>query len=89
MTSITLTEMARNLSEYINRVVYRHERFVLTRANKPVAELNPVPTGRTLADLPALLKSLPHLLPGDAADFERDIEASRKDLLLPSSPWQS
>ena len=34
----SVTEVARHFADYINRVVYRGERFVLMRGNKPVAE---------------------------------------------------
>jgi antitoxin (DNA-binding transcriptional repressor) of toxin-antitoxin stability system len=47
----SVTEVARNFADYINRVVYRGERFVLVRGNKPVAELGPLPVGKRLAEL--------------------------------------
>jgi antitoxin (DNA-binding transcriptional repressor) of toxin-antitoxin stability system len=39
----SVTEVARHFADYINRVVYRGERFVLMRGNRPVAELGPLP----------------------------------------------
>ena len=59
--TLSVTEVARHFAEYINRVAYRGECFVLMRGNKPIAELRPLPVGRRLAELPALLVSLPHL----------------------------
>jgi antitoxin (DNA-binding transcriptional repressor) of toxin-antitoxin stability system len=59
--TLTVTEIARHFAEYINRVAYRGEHFVLMRGNKPIAELRPVLAGKRLADLPALCASLPHL----------------------------
>jgi len=76
----TVTEVARHFSDYINRVVFRRERFVLLRGNRPVAELRPVPTGVPLADLPALFAGFPQLEPGDAGAFEADLEAGRAAL---------
>jgi prevent-host-death family protein len=35
--TLTVTEMSRKLAEYIDRVRYRRERFILTKGNKPVA----------------------------------------------------
>jgi hypothetical protein len=57
----TVTEVARNFSDYIGRVLFRRERFVLLRGNRPVAELRPVDVGVPLADLPgrAELHTLP------------------------------
>jgi antitoxin (DNA-binding transcriptional repressor) of toxin-antitoxin stability system len=42
--TLSVTEAARHFAEYINRVVYRSEAFVLVRGNKPIAELRPLPT---------------------------------------------
>ena len=65
----TVTEVARRFAEYIDRVSDRGESFVLTRGNKPVAELRPLPTGKKLSELPSLLASLPHLSPTEATQF--------------------
>ena len=40
--SITTTEAARHLGEYLARIKHKGERFILTRNNRPVAELSPV-----------------------------------------------
>ena len=89
-TKSSVTAVARNFAEYINRVAYGGERFVLMRGKKAVAELNPVPAGRFLRDLPDLLASLPHLGEEEAASFERDLAAARADLAkLPvRDPWE-
>ncbi len=76
--ALTVTEMARNFADYINRVAYRRESFVLVRGSKPVAELRPLPAGKRLADLPALLAAVPRL--DDADDFAADLEAARDEL---------
>jgi len=75
--TLTVTEVARHFAEYINRVAYRGECFVLMRGNKPVAELRPVPAGKRLADLPALCATLPHLSPTEAAQLADDLAAAR------------
>ena len=78
-TTISVTEIARHLADYINRVVYRGERFLLVRGNRAVAELRPVPQGTKLEDLPALLDDLPHLTVDEADTFIRDLEEIRKE----------
>jgi antitoxin (DNA-binding transcriptional repressor) of toxin-antitoxin stability system len=90
-TQLTVTEVVRNFAEYVNRVVYRRESFVLLRGNRPVAELRPIPAGTRLGDLPGLLASLPRLSPDEAADFAADIGTARKDLSHREvvDPWQS
>lgn len=87
----TVTELLRNFSDYINRVAYRGERFVVIRGGKPVAELSPVPSGTRLGELPALLDSLPRLGEEASADFARDLERYRRELeaQAPRDPWES
>ncbi len=77
---LSVTELARHFAEYINRVAYRGECFVLVRANKPMAELRPLPTGKRLAELPVLLASLPHLSSAEAEQFADDLTAAREAL---------
>ena len=87
----SVTDVARNFAEYINRVAYRGERFVLMKGRKPVAELRPVPGGRTVGDLMDLLASLPPLSEDEAASFAQDIEAVRS-VTPPAelrNPWES
>jgi len=74
---LTVTEAARHFSEYISRVAYRHETFVLRKGSKPVAELRPLPSGRRLGDLPSILRSVPHLPEADADAFAKDVDAAR------------
>lgn len=91
MIKATVTEVLRNFSEYINRVAYRGERFVLLRGGRPVAELTPLPSGTRLGDLPDLLESLPRLSPEEAEAFAGDLDRARDQLLEhePRSPWES
>jgi len=88
----TVSEVARNFSEYIDRVVDRGERFLVMKDRKPVAELGPIQgEGLRLRDLPQLLTSLPRLAPEDVAAFESDLTQARRELesLPPRDPWGS
>ncbi len=89
--TLSVTEVARHFAEYINRVSYRGECFVLVRGNKPVAELRPLPAGKRLLELPALLASLPHLSPAEATQFAGDLTAARQALASAEvhDPWRS
>lgn len=89
--TLTVTEVSRKFAEYINRVVYRGERFILTRGNKPVAELRPLPVGRKLSELPEILASAPHLDPDDVEQFANDIEDARRELdnIPGRDPWEA
>jgi antitoxin (DNA-binding transcriptional repressor) of toxin-antitoxin stability system len=89
--ALTVTEVVRHFSDYVSRVAYRHEVFVLCKGKKPVAELRPLPCGRRLGDLPAILRALPHLSKNDAATFAEDVEAARVALATGElrDPWAS
>jgi antitoxin (DNA-binding transcriptional repressor) of toxin-antitoxin stability system len=89
--ALTVTEVARHFSDYVSRVAYRNEVFVLCKGKKPVAELRPLPRGRRLGDLPAILRALPHLPKDDAAAFAEDVEAARVALAAGEmrDPWGS
>lgn len=76
----TVTEVARNFADYINRVAFRGERFTLMRGNRPVAELQPVPAGGRLGDLPGLLATLPRLSEQEACELAEDMELARTEL---------
>ena len=88
---ITVTEAVRHFADYIGRVSYRHESFVLRKGKKTVAELRPMPSGRRLGDLPAILLSLPCLLEEDRTTFSRDVEAAREATASTEirDPWAS
>lgn len=86
---ITLSEASRNFSDFINRVAYRGERFILIKGRKPVAELGPVVTGRKLGDLIELLRGLPRL--DDDTDFGADLRNIRRAMNKGTrrDPWAS
>jgi antitoxin (DNA-binding transcriptional repressor) of toxin-antitoxin stability system len=89
--TLTVTEVARHFAEYINRVAYRGESFVLMRGNKPIAELRPLPVGKRLAELPALCAALPPLSATEAAQLADDLMTAREVLTRAEvhDPWRS
>ncbi len=90
-STLTVTEAVRHFSEYVSRVAYRHESFVLCKGKKAVAELRPLPSGRRLGDLPEILRSLPQLANSEATALAEDIESSRHALAANElrDPWAS
>ncbi|HQF40681.1 MAG TPA: hypothetical protein PK322_16325 [Opitutaceae bacterium] len=89
MSDVTVTQVARNFAEYINRVAYRRESFTLLRGKKPLAELRPLPTGTRLSELPGLLASLPRLTEAEADELAADLDAARDELGAVRDAWQS
>lgn len=90
--TLTVTEMSRRFAEYINRVAYRGESFILTRGNKPIAEIRPLSSGVKGSELLKIFESVPHLTSEEAEAFGRDIEEARKNLGTIADlhdPWQA
>jgi len=89
--TLTVTEVVRHFAEYVNRVAYRRESFVLVRGHKPIAELRPVPAGKRLAELPGLFAALPRLSAAEAGQFADDLDAARAELARTEAndPWRS
>ena len=85
-TTITATELARNLSDILNRVRYRGERFRVERNGEVVAVLEPEAKRRfTTADFRRELGHL-HVPEGLGADIEKGRKALQQ---MPEDPWQS
>jgi len=90
-TRVTVTQVAKNFSDFINRVAYRGEHFTLLKGKKAVAEIGPVVRGRILSELPEILAKLPALSKEELDDFSRDLEEARthrSDETL-RDPWAS
>ena len=77
-TTITATELARGLSDILNRVRYRGERFIVERGGEPVAVLEPVGVrpAATLGEFMLRLSTLPIPDEGFANDLE-EVQASQ------------
>ena len=76
-THITATELARNLSDVLNRIRYQGETFVVERNGVEVAVLRPPepPKTMTMQEFVELLERLPR--PGKS--FADDVEWARKN----------
>ena len=87
-TKITATELAKSLSDILNRVRYRGESFVVERNGEAVAEIRPLVPRKvvTLADLADIIRSLP---PPDEG-FLDVIEEAQRSQTPPKFPeWPS
>lgn len=91
MRIVSVTEVARNFSEYLNRVAFLGERFILTRGAKEVAELRPRRRGNPLREIAAGLVAGPRLTVEEAEEFRRDVEDARlRAAALPvHDPWEA
>jgi prevent-host-death family protein len=84
--NLTPTELARNLSDTLNRVHYQAEEVIISRAGEPIARFVPYGpavhvTGRELVEL---LRSAPS---PDRAYLDTVGKLGKKQPRLPRSPW--
>jgi antitoxin (DNA-binding transcriptional repressor) of toxin-antitoxin stability system len=89
-TKITATELARNLSDILNRVRYKGESFRIERNGEFIAEIKPAAPDKaiTVAEFVQLLKSLPKPDPGFWDDVEEAHRLMNGPLPEPP-PWDS
>ena len=86
-TKITATELARNLSDILNRVKYKGEEFIVERKGELLATIGPAPKKQiTLREFLELYEKIPKPDPGFWDDVE---EAHRLGNELPKSQWDS
>ena len=87
--TISITEIVRNFSDFINRVAYRGDSFLLMRGRLKVAELRPVPRGCTVKDLQQFLESAAWLNSDELGSFKKDLteirNSTKKEKL--KDPW--
>ena len=86
-TVITATDLARSLSDILNRVRYKGETFVIHRNGEPIATLAPSgpKPGVTLRELAKALEALTPVGEGFADDLEA-VQASQSILEAPAWP---
>jgi antitoxin (DNA-binding transcriptional repressor) of toxin-antitoxin stability system len=88
MTDVSVTDVNRHFSDYLNRAAYGGESFVLIRGGKPVAELRPFARPKTVSDLPGIFASMPGLSDAEMKNFASDIKKARKNK-MEKSPWDA
>jgi antitoxin (DNA-binding transcriptional repressor) of toxin-antitoxin stability system len=83
---ITSTEAVRNFGDCLARIKHLKETLVITKSNKPVAELRPLveePRG-TVADLLRIWVRNP-----DDPDFAGDLDRANSKDIPEINPWAS
>lgn len=88
LTTISVTDAARNFADCVNRAHYQNVTFVLLKNGSPVARLVPdsekVCTGRDLAEIVAKAQ----LTAGELKAWGRDLRKGRKTLKPPVDRWR-
>ena len=89
--SITATHLARNFSDLINQVRYKHVTLEVMRGKELIAYVSPapLPAGYPINQLDRLLSSLPSLSTGDAQNFLNDIHHGVATQPMEGDAWGS
>jgi antitoxin (DNA-binding transcriptional repressor) of toxin-antitoxin stability system len=88
-TSISVTDVARNFADCVNRVHHHNVTFVLLKHGTPVARL--IPVGEKLCygrDLAKVLRKS-ELSTDEAIAWNRDLRAARKRLKTPVGSFRT
>ena len=83
-TTISTTEAARHLEDYLARVRLNGEHFLLTRNDQPIAKLSPAtgPRRATWGELVAAVAPLPR-----DSSFADDLEKANESDQPGGDPW--
>ena len=87
MKTVTVTEAARNFSDFVNRVHYLGESALLVKGGRPMVKVTPAKRVNTGDELAKKWSSLPHLSRKDAEEFDRDLKSARAALPPLKSKW--
>lgn len=90
MKKITATELARRLSDVLNRVRYKGEEFLVERGGEPVASIAPVgpKSELTLAEFLQILNTGPRPDAGFVDDLER-VQGGQPSAVEEFPEWRS
>lgn len=89
--TISATDAVRTFSELLNAIKYKGESYTILRGGKPAATIGPAEkpnSERTLAELAAILRSLPRI--EDDHAFATDVDAiiGQQPALPEKSSWE-
>ena len=86
---VSVTEFSKGLSDFLNLVQYRGQVFEIERGKRVVAQVSPVSQkdGFPIAEINALLKSIPSLSASERQSFARDLKSVRSALKTRADPW--
>ncbi len=89
--SITATHLARNFSDLINQVRYKHVTLEVMRGKELIAYVSPAPlsAGYPISQLDRLLATLPRLSAEDAQRFLDDIHHGVATQPMERDAWGS
>ena len=80
MKTMTVSDAARNFSEFVNRVHSGGEGALLVKGGKPMVKVLPARRAKLGRELAAVWPKLPHLSSAEATAFGDDLAEARRKL---------
>ncbi len=87
LPEVTVTEVARNLSDFFSRVHYQGAGALVMKGGKPLVKVTPARRPKTCGELAVIWPTLPEIPAEESVRFERDLKSARRNLLPTSSKW--
>ena len=88
MKTVTVTEAARNFSDFVSRIHYRGESALLVKGGRPMVKVTPARRVNTGGELAKKWASLPRLSRKEAEAFDRDLKSARASLPALKAKWE-
>jgi len=87
LPEITVTDVARNLSDFFSRIHYQGTEALVVKGGKPLVKVMPARRFKTCGELAKVWATLPQVPPAEAARVERDLRAARQSFRPMTSKW--
>ena len=87
LPEITVTEVARNLSDFFGRIHYQGPGALVVKGGKPLVYVTPARRLKTCGELAVLWATLPPVPPEEAARFGRALKTAKRNFRPMASRW--
>jgi hypothetical protein len=87
LPEITVTDVARNLSDFFSRIHYQGTGALVVKGGKPLVKVTSARRLKTCRELAVLWPTLPQVPTEEAVRFERDLKAAKNNFSPMKSKW--
>lgn len=87
LPEITVTEVARNLSDFFSRIHYQGSGALVVKGGKPLVKVTSARRPKTCGELAVLWPTLTQVPAEEAVRFERDLKAAKNNFSPMKSKW--
>ena len=87
LPEITVTEVARNLSDFLSRIHYQGSGALVVKGGKPLVKVTSARRPKTCGELAVLWPTLTQVPAEEVVCFERDLKAAKHNFRPMKSQW--